>query len=33
MADKAWGERLMKGGVAEKREITRLDQMISGVTL
>jgi hypothetical protein len=33
MADKAWGERLMKGGVAEKREISRLDQMISGVTL
>lgn len=33
MADHAWVDRLMKGGVAEKREISRLNQMITGVTL
>lgn len=32
MADKAWSARFMAGGVAEKREMLRLDQMITGVT-
>jgi hypothetical protein len=30
MADKAWGERYLKGGVAEVREMTGLNMMIAG---
>lgn len=32
MADKAWADRYMKGGVTEKREMDRLNQMITGVS-
>jgi hypothetical protein len=31
MADKAWGDRFLKGGAAERLEMAALDQMISGV--
>jgi len=30
MADKAWGDRYLKGGVAEKQEMDRLNAMIDG---
>jgi hypothetical protein len=33
MADKGWGDRYLSGGVAEKREMDRLNQMITGVTV
>jgi hypothetical protein len=32
MADAGWVDRYNKGGAAEKREMTRLNQMITGVT-
>jgi hypothetical protein len=31
MADQAWGKRFLEGGAAERAEMNRLDQMISGV--
>jgi hypothetical protein len=31
MADQAWGKRYLEGGAAERREMDRLNQMITGV--
>ena len=32
MADAGWVDRYLKGGVAEKREMEKLNRMITGVT-
>jgi len=32
MADKAWADRYLKGGATERREMDRLNQMITGVS-